>query len=1235
LLRLSRIEMVGFKSFCDKAEMVFPDGTGVTAIVGPNGCGKSNIADAIAWVLGEQSVKSLRGSSMEDVIFNGTRDRQPLGLAQVSLTLVDPEFTRLVGAEVPEPRQESIFEGDGEIPAGAAGELVEPVSTPKRSRKRGDVKPGEVVVTRKLYRSGESEYYLNGRPCRLRDIQELFMGTGLGPNSYAIIEQGRIGQILSSKPTDRRMLIEEAAGTTKYKAKRKLAEAKLESARLNLSRVNDIVEEVTRQLNSLKRQAAKARRYKDLREELREKLTSILYSKLVGLEATIEQTRQELAEAAERADAKRQELSTLDADQASTQQRSFQVEDLLRQGHENLAQDNLELDRCQNRIQYSHEQLVSLEQRLQETEGESASIDAQGAALESEMVLQREGDNRLQAELEEAGNEVNHSWSQANEFGERLRAAEEQLEILRAQLLETVQRSATLSNQITQIDEVDSRLGAQRERMERELVEARAEGDGLWQSRNLLAQAVTGEQSELENVLSGLMEKNTLLEEARSREAGLLASIEDLRRQQADAQARQQSIEEVVRHHAYVDEGVKKLLTSDLSVIAPGFKALGVLADFIEVESEFEQAIEEYLKDELEFLVVESSEAARRGIEILRTQTGGRSTFVLQRHWVSREGEETRSNPAILTQSGVLAPVHSLVRLQGRFSTVAEQMLPLLRNAYVVDSFDTADRLAPQFPRATFITREGEVFQGCWIRGGRRSGAGPLSLKRELRLLAGKIGVFEKSLAECEALRGEHRSTIAEMERALQSLNERKNDLEKKRVGSDHRMQQMDADIARTGQKISLLQSEMSRLDLERQQAREAKDASRRELENLDQSRHTVEAQMLSGSGMLRELRSRLEQLNIDISEKKSKQATLVERKQSSQLVLDRLEQQVGAIHQRKERLLQHKAAAQEQQTLLRASLTEIEAEIVHLSETRRQLEHGIAELAHEGEMLRTRLVTVEESLKGQRELLSQMMEARSSIEVHVARLESELNYVHQTCQQELDRPWEELRLLQITRLEGEALQEAETEYAQLRQRIESMGAINMMALEEYAECEQRHTFLNTQRKDLLDSIADTSQTIEEIDLVSRQQFQEAFDRINENFQETFKQLFGGGFGSMRMTDETDLQQSGIDLHVQPPGKRLQNVLLLSGGEKALTAIALLLAIFQYQPSPFCVLDEVDAPLDEANVERFSRMISQLAGDTHFIVITHNKKTMEIARSLYGVTMQEAGVSRLVSVKFS
>ncbi|HEX9136224.1 MAG TPA: chromosome segregation protein SMC, partial [Nitrospirota bacterium] len=339
-------------------------------------------------------------------------------------------------------------------------------------------------------------------------------------------------------------------------------------------------------------------------------------------------------------------------------------------------------------------------------------------------------------------------------------------------------------------------------------------------------------------------------------------------------------------------------------------------------------------------------------------------------------------------------------------------------------------------------------------------------------------------------------------------------------------------------------------------------------------------------------------------------------------------------VQMRQGRLNQQKTVALEEQETMRSALVQLETEVNRLSLVKTELEEAIAASTREAEAFRARLVEIDDHLKTQRGTLSQLMEARSAVEVAAAKLESELAHVREDCERELDRPWEEVRLLQIARLEGEALQEAVAAQAQLRQRIDGMGAINMMALEEYAECEQRHTFLDTQRKDLLDSIADTTQTIQEIDEVSRLQFEEAFNSINENFQETFKQLFGGGFGSMKLTDENDLQQSGIDLHVQPPGKKLQNVLLLSGGEKALTAIALLLAIFRYQPSPFCVMDEVDAPLDEANIERFTRMIGQLSGDTHFIVITHNKKTMEIARSMYGVTMQEAGVSKLVSVKF-
>lgn len=1228
MLKLSRIEMIGFKSFCDKAELAFSKPNGVTAIVGPNGCGKSNIADAIAWVLGEQSVKSLRGSSMEDVIFNGTRDRQPLGLAQVSLTLVDPEFTRETETPLPEPQQEAMF---AEKPA----ESQELPAAKSRPRKRIELKPGEILVTRKLYRSGESEYLMNGRTCRLRDIQELFMGTGLGPNSYAIIEQGRVGQILSSKPYDRRMLIEEAAGTTKYKAKRKLAEAKLESAKLNLSRVNDIIEEVARQLNSLKRQAAKARRYKELREELRGKLTALLYSKLVGLRDIIEQSRQEHAAAVAKAQDAHQALRALEAGQAATQQHSFELEDLLRRRHEGLAQTKLELDRAQNRIVYSHQQLGDLEQRLQEMATETNALTAQVKAVEVEAALKRADDDRLQAELQAVESELTECNRRANGYGEQMRVSETNIEQLRIQLLDAVQRSATLSNQIAQIDEADVRLAAQRDRMNREQAEAQAEIERWRQAHEELSTVITQERAELQQVCADLSTQTAALENTRKQETELQFSLDDLKKQQSDAQARQHSIEEIVMRHAYVDEGVKKLLTTEGPTLASGFKPLGVLADFIEVESEFEQAIEEFLKDELEFIVVESSAAARQGIAFLRQQSAGRSTFVLKRDGNAFRAGAFAPSPEILNQRGVLGVVASMVRLQGALAEARDQILPLLTQTYLVDSFDTADALARQFPKTLFVTRDGEVFQGCWIRGGRKSGSGPLALKRELRALATKLAGFEKNLNAVAAKREELRSKAAVVEAYLQSLHERRIELEKLRVGSDHRWQQLEAEMQRAGQKNAVLDGELARLDLERQQARRAQESSRLELEQLSCNKQEVEAKILRESEQVRGVKSQMDALNGEISERKSTLATLAERKQSSQQVLDRLLQSQEEFQQRKARLQQQCAAAEDQRADLHAALVDVEAEMARLSAAQAEMERAIAESTQESEAVRAELVTMEERLKTDRERLAQLMEARSAIEVIVAKLESELSHVHQTCQQELDRTGDELRLLQITKLDGEALEAAEAEYAQLRQKIDSMGAINMMALEEYAECEERHTFLNTQRKDLLDSIADTTQTIEEIDLVSRQQFQEAFNAINENFQETFKQLFGGGYGAMKLTDENDLQQCGIDLHAQPPGKKLQNVLLLSGGEKALTAIALLLAIFRYQPSPFCVLDEVDAPLDEANVDRFSRMIAGLSGETHFIVITHNKKTMEIANSMYGVTMQEAGVSKLVSVKFN
>lgn len=1231
MLRLTRVEMIGFKSFCDKAEILFSDSNGVTAIVGPNGCGKSNIADAISWVLGEQSVKSLRGSSMEDVIFNGTRDRQPLGLAQVSLTLLDPEFIR--ESEVPtfEAVQENLLpEETNVITAESATKAGK-----GRGKKKVELKPGEIVVTRKLYRSGESEYYLNGRTCRLRDIQELFMGTGLGPNSYAIIEQGRIGQILSSKPNDRRMLIEEAAGTTKYKAKRKLAEAKLELAKLNLSRVNDIIEEVTRQLNSLKRQASKARRYKELREELREKLTSILFSKLVGLDALLEHTRQELAEASAKSVAAHQELQSLEGEQLAAQRHSFELEDLLRQRRESLSQTHLELDRAQNKIVYGQEQMETLEQRLLEMEGEAKALAVQIETLGNEIRLRQGDDGRLQEELHAIEGEVAGRIAQAAVCSEQLQKQERSLDQLRTQILEAVQRAAALNNQITQIDEGDARLAAQQERQQRELTTAQVEGNRLREDHENLLQAVEGERAELEQVILEIGKHAEELEGTRAREAEGQQRLESLKQQQADAQARQHSIEEMVMHHAYMDEGVQKLLTSNRTSFQSAWAPLGVLADFVDVDTEFEQAIEELLKDELEFIVVESSNAARQGIHLLCAQTGGRSTFVVDRMEIRNAPRDADRQREVLSRPGVLGTVTSKVRLQGRLAHASERILPSLANSFLVDSFETADRLASQFPHSVFVTREGEVFRGCWIRGGRKSASGPLSLKRELRTLVAALKECEIARSTEEERCRQLRSRAAEIDAELAASNGRRIELEKRRVASDHQLKQCEADVARAQQTMAVLTAEVSRLQSERGDAHEAQEAAKRELQELEIQKQSIDATMLHESEAIRDLKEKLDLWSTEISEWKANVATLTERKQSSQEALERLLCQQDELRQRVERIRQQQTSMHEQQDTLRSAQSEIQLEIEGLSTCKVELEKTIAESTRGAETLRARLIEMEDRLKYQRELMSQWMEARSAIEVSLAKQESELGHVRQSCAQELDRTWEELRLLQVLPLEGEALQAAEEEQAQLRQKIDAMGAINMMALEEYAECEQRHLFLDTQRKDLLDSIADTTETIQEIDVVSRQQFLEAFNAINEFFQESFRQLFGGGYGAMKLTDETDLQQSGIDIVAQPPGKKLQNVLLLSGGEKALTAIALLLAIFRYQPSPFCVLDEVDAPLDEANVERFSRMIAQLSGDTHFIVITHNKKTMEIARSMYGVTMQEAGVSKLVSVEFN
>jgi chromosome segregation protein len=1240
LLKLKKLELLGFKSFCDRTELIF-NGSGITAIVGPNGCGKSNISDAINWVLGEQSAKSLRGGSMQDVIFNGTRDRQATGLAEVSLTLVDTDYHKphaeesaggngsgalepeagssgREGAEGPADGPHARHGGNGSAKGGARG-----------ANGRGNHlhnKAGEVVVSRRLYRSGESDYLLNGKLCRLRDVQDIFLGTGLGSDSYAIIEQGRVGQILNSKTYDRRALIEEAAGVTKYKTRRRLAEAKLESSRQNLNRVNDILDEVGRQVSSLKRQAARARRYGTLRQEFRSRLRVALASRHSELERQAMRSALELSVAGARLKEAAAGVEALEREHAELNQAGYQREEALRQQHEAMAALAIEAERTRNSIAYQRQQAAEMESRLREDEAQYEQLQTRLAAVEREQAAAGQAAQAAQAAGAAAQQEAAERATALARLEEAQGAAERQRERLRASLLNVIGEIAGLRNQLTQVEEYLAGLERQRERAEAEQNAAAREQAALLAQRDALAEGIARQQLELSSVAAERESAERRAAELRDEIAAVQRELEQLRGLHAEARARRDSLEQILSRHAYAGEAVKRLFSLDEG----GFRPLGILGDFIEVDPRYERLVEDFLAEELEFVVVKGWESAEAGLRLLRGGAEGRVTFLVP---PERPPAAEAGNSAFGFPQG-LKPLREYVRLANALAGSAHLLLPKLAACYLADTAESARELALAHPSCFFLSPEGECFQGTTVAGGRRAGAGPLALKRELREVTERArelsGRSEAAAARLKALTDEAGALAASLDRLRRDEVER----EKCKAGSDHELKQLAAQLQRAGERLSVAGLELERLGHESSRARETAARLRADAEAREASQREMEAAIHAADATAGETAEARQAATAALSEARARAAALEERLRGAQAAAERLADQVR--HERAQTAdLGHQVDfARQELERLAAGNEGLERRAAELAEQGQAAEAAAAALKAALEAGRQRLSELEERIRAARAALEQEREQKSVREVALARQQSDLAHLAETCLNEMGVVIGELGVDAAELLAGDALVDAEEQARQLRAKIESLGPVNMIALEEYQQMQTRFNFLNAQRQDLLDAIRDTQQTIQEMDAVSQKQFTEAFEAINANFRETFRILFGGGVGMMRLTEGAEAGESGIELIVQPPGKRLQNALLMSGGEKALTAMALLLAIFRYKPSPFCVLDEVDAPLDDSNIGRFTKLLLEMSLQTQFLIITHNKRTMEAAPVLYGVTMEELGVSKLVSVKF-
>ncbi|HKG48749.1 MAG TPA: chromosome segregation protein SMC [Pyrinomonadaceae bacterium] len=1281
MFKLQRLEITGFKSFADYTEIIFT-GDGITAIVGPNGCGKSNVADAIAWVLGEQRVKHLRGGEMKDVIFQGARNRPPSGMAEVVMHMIRDEVDvaepdiedidstleriddRLVNldeilpqeAEAPTEPIEAV-PGDDQtaLETATAESIPAQKTTHKRHWRRRNLAlefaPGEAVsVTRRLYRSGESEYLLNGKICRLRDIQDLFSGTGLAGGHYAIIEQGRIGQILSAKPMDRRTIIEEAAGITKFRVRQRATETRLESARANLSRISDIVAEIDRQVNSLRRQAAKARRYGVLREELRELLRHVYVAEDRKLSVVLEETKAKLAEISEIELGIAGDLNNREEAARAATHEARNLEDALSTARAAAAEAVLRRDRQARECVYQKDQLSEIEKRKGEVTAEIEALTSRLVLIEAECGRLQQEDAKLREEFDQSALVLRTAEESYAKKLAAANAAEIEIESSRAELLSQTAIAERVREIARQLETTLERLSQQAESLAREgdraasqhaerKLEAEKYALELGDARARVAKLQAERETAVDSVVRG--------HEAVSDTEAELTRVRD---EYSRASHRLESLKELDQRRAYYSPAVQLIFSA--AETPRDFHFIGTLADALNVEAKWERAVEGVLGSSLQSIVVPTPDDAVRAAQWLRENNGGRASFLVAGlHGGSEEVEEVDTLTALtcrLEERPALAlgltegvredlRIFDLLGAPQQLVTVLKRTLPQKMNARIAANLEDA-MVKSIATGEMYVTLNGDwIASGQFVNAGDaralEEGAGLLAFKRELRELETRAETLAREVDAAAGSARDARARMVEIEDAVVLLNEAIGREEREAMAHEHTVTSLEQEVERAERHMRVVGQDSARVDEERLEIESRRAQALLEAEAAETAREAAADKVIKASALLTDLRREAETESESLAQQRAAAAAASERRRATTAELRRIEGELADFAARVQRHRMELAEMAGRSDELTLSIADLELAASTVESDRAREEEQIADLSNRLREARRQADEFSAELSELNRRAAEVRDSRGSLEVQRAEAQARQTFVHENCQTELVQSLEELAR-ELTFPEEFDLETSHARVEELRTRLEGFGGVNMMALEELAEAEQRLLFLTVQRQDIIDGISATEEALKEIKRRSRDRFRNAFDQINQNFSVLFQELFGGGRGEMSLIDADDVLESGIDVVAQPPGKRLQNVLLLSGGEKAMAALALVLGIFHYRPAPFCLLDEVDAPLDEANVGRFTDKVVEMSADTQFIVITHNKRTMEMARALYGVTMEEAGVSKLVSVKF-
>ncbi len=1167
MFRLEKLEIAGFKSFCDPAQLVFP--APLTAVVGPNGCGKSNICDALIWVLGEHRASHIRGGTMEDVIFQGSERRRALGMGEVTLTLST----------------------DNGHPAA---------------------EDGKITIHRRVFRTGESEFRLNGRRVRLRDIADILMDTGLGIRNYSVMEQGKIDLILSNKPQDRRRLIEEAAGITKYKTKRRAAELKLEETQANLLRIDDTLAEVTRNLNSLKRQAGKARRHKELADQLSTAKRTLYAGRVLAGRLELEAAEAGIAEAQNVESESTAVLGREEAELAETRRTLTERAAAASALREEITRTSSEVDRLRSFLEQSETTLSDLIERAEGATGQIRSLE--GEAVEQQQALeQRTEALRLAVEQRNQLREVSDEMERERQVkGDRVRTEEKGLASLREGLMRTIARISESRNQVHQIEIAVEKCEFYLGKLGDSARKASESRDSAHQRLEAAQGALASSERELAASQEQAQEAVEQRDELTRRRDGMREALAGARDSVSQTTYRIDSLRSILKSLESQDEDVRRAVLD----LVPQASAV---AQSVRATEGYEVALDALLRDVARAVAVEDASTASAAVDRLNERGAGRGSF-LRLDW-KPAGHEAWSTGAAWAILG-----------EGRVADAVRAAVP---EAVIVDTLDEALRRSSSEPRTAFVTRAGEIVRGPLVTGGRQESVrGVFSIKRELADL-------ERTLAAEETRAGEVASELEALEGRLREADDARI-LAEERVRTTETLLRERAgerekaitELERFSKDLEVASEEQALYVEEKAQLLTRRDEALGDLRTLEESERATHEQIRQTEEALAAARTEFESITESTSRARVELETAVGVVNAASREHENLSRVVASLQGRSRQLSQEietlaSRRAETEQAVgdARGRLEGALDALNGLSERRVGAEAEVADLE-------ARLADVEARALASRERWNALREALFESERRLDRARASFDLLREQISLDLHAGID--AITDVAPPESDEVRaELEFEVARIADQIEKMGPVNVLAIEEHQELEEREKFLRTQRDDLVQSIEALRSTIRKINMTSRELFREAFAAVNASFSQIFTALFGGGNANMQLLDEEDVLESGIELVAQPPGKKTQSIALLSGGERALTALALLFAIFRYKPSPFCILDEVDAPLDEVNNERFVRLLREMSHDTQFIVITHSKRTMEAADILYGVTMEEAGCSRLVSVSFA